>query len=162
MRRLWALTVWHPDGVRADDWRQRHTLRVWLPLFDFGIVFLGGLWAAFYGSPILWRLFPAPLIETAGTAMAITGLVCFVGVIFPRLWPLELVGKLGLIFLIGCYAGTVAFFPSNPDANNGFVVFILVGVLFLGFIRVTQLSEDVHDAIATWRNRKAAPGQKDS
>lgn len=144
LRAVGRASIWHRDSISIEDYGDRHTLRIWLPLFDL-VAIGGGLWATFYGSPILRRLFPVDLVEVAAFAMALAATVCLIGVAFPRLWPIELIGKLGLIFLFGCYAGIVAFYPSNPDANNGFVVFVLILAMFTPFARVSKLAERLQE-----------------
>lgn len=153
---MWRASVWHRDAIPIEDIDDRHDLRIWLPLFDL-VAIGGGVWATFFGSPILRRLFPVELVEVAALAMAAAASICFIGVAFPRLWPIELLGKLTLIFLFGCYAGIVAFYPSNPDANNGFVVFVLVLAMFTPFSRVSKLAEKVR---AWWaaRGERSADG----
>lgn len=147
--RLKRLTVWHPINTDPSD-DYRHGPRFWYPMFDLFMVALG-VYAFFIGSPLLNRLFPGWFVDTLGIAIATTAALAAVGAIFPSLYRVELVGKLGLVFLLGGYAGTVAVL-SKVDEPNGFVVVTLFSLVWLLGPRLSwlfiRLGRD-------WNKRKA-------
>lgn len=126
--RLKRATVWHPLNTDPAD-NYRHGPLFWYPVFDLFMVALG-VYAFFIGSPLLNRLFPTPFIDTLGISIAISALLAAFGAIFPRFFLVELIGKLGLVFLLGGYAGTVAAL-SKVTAPNGFVVITLFSLVWL-------------------------------
>ncbi|WNN95225.1 membrane protein [Microbacterium phage Tinyman4] len=121
-------TVWHPINTDPSD-NYRHGPKFWYPMFDLFMVALG-VYAYFIGSPLLNRLFPIWFVDTLGLAITGSALLAGVGAIFPKLYRVELLGKLGLVFLLGGYAGTVAFLSKVTDPN-GFVVITLFSLVWL-------------------------------
>lgn len=121
-------TVWHPLNTDpADDYRDGP--RFWYPTFDLFMVALG-VYAFFIGSPLLNRLFPTWFVDGLGLSITAAALLAGAGAVFPRLFMVELVGKLGLVFLLGGYAGTVAAL-SKAAEPNGFVVITLFSLVWL-------------------------------
>ena len=128
--------VWHPIHTDpADDYR--HGPRFWYPGYDVIAVGLG-IYAVALGSPLLNRLFPEWAVTVLGVGIMVSAVMALVGVIFPRLFMVELAGKFGIVFMLGGYAGTVAFL--TPQENNGFVVIVLVMAVWLLGPRVTWLT----------------------
>jgi len=141
LRDIARATIWHHSAIPADEWKFRSIKRVWLPLYN--LIMLGaGLWALWHGSPILNRIFPGDLVDVAGLALAGAAMVCLLGRAFPMLWAVEFFGKLAIAFLLGGYAGTVAFFRQDPDPAGGFVVFILGAAIIPCMIGVSIIAEE--------------------
>jgi len=135
--RLKRRTVWHPINTDpADD--DRWTVRVWLPLYDL-LAVLAGIIAFSIGSPFLNRLFEHWLVDTVAVAFMVAGLVTLVGVVFPRLWRAEVVGKITMSFLLTSYALLVLAFPSSGSVNNAFVTVILIMATWGIYPRLTRL-----------------------
>src|SRR5690349_19021621 len=126
--RVKRATVWHPINTDPED-NYRHGPRFWYPTFDLMMVALG-VYAFFVGSPMLNRLFPEWFVNLLGMSTAGAALLACFGAVFPRFYYLELVGKLGLVFLLGGYAGTVAAL-SKVDEPYGFVVITLFSLVWL-------------------------------
>jgi len=141
LRAIARASIWHHSAIPADEWKFRSIKRVWLPLYN-AIMLGAGLWALWFGSPILKRLFPGELIDVAGLSLAAAAAVCLLGRAFPMLWPVEFFGKLAIAFLLGGYAGTVAFFRQDPDPSGGFVVFILAAAIIPCMIGVSIIAEE--------------------
>lgn len=121
-------TVWHPINTDPSD-NYRHGPRFWYPTFDLFMVALG-VYAFFIGSPLLNSLFPWWFVDGLGLAITTAAVLAAVGAMFPKLYLLELVGKLGLVFFLGGYAGTVAAL-SRGNEPNGFVVITLFSLVWL-------------------------------
>ncbi len=137
-------TIWHPDAISPDEWKFRNLMRVALPVYD-AIVVGAGVWAMLWGSPILHRLFPEQVIVILGALLAVAGIACGVGVVFPALWRLEVMSKVALVALLGTYAVVVLLFRSSPDPSSAFVVFILLLALPLPLFRLSLLGEDIKE-----------------
>jgi hypothetical protein len=149
-------TVWHPINTDpADDYR--HGPRFWYPTFDLFMVALG-VYAFFVGSPLLNRLFPSWFVDSLGVAITAAAVCAAVGAIFPRYYYIELVGKLGLVFLLGGYAGTVAVM-STVNEPNGFVVITLFSLVWLLGPRLSWLFVRLGRAVSVRRAARKAGGQ---
>jgi hypothetical protein len=144
-------TVWHPINTDPED-EDRSGPRFWFPVYDL-IAFALGIYAFALGSPLLNRLFPNWFTDAMGIVFMTTSVLCFVGVVFPRFSLLELIGKLGIVFMLGGYAGTVAFM-SNQKEPNGFVVLVLIMAVWLLGPRVTKLFIQVARLRKASRNRR--------
>lgn len=128
--------VWHPLNTDPED-DDRSGPRFWYPAYDL-IAFALGAYALVLGSPLLNRLFPEWFTNAMGIFLMTAATICLIGVVFPKLNILELIGKLAIIFMLAGYAGTVGFL-SKPDEPNGFVIIVLVMAVWLLGPRVTKL-----------------------
>lgn len=137
--RMLRKTVWHKANVDSDD-VHRWGPRLWLPTYDLLAIALG-ISAYFFGSTLMNRLFPAPVVQAFGLAISLFALLCLIGVIFPKFNLGELIGKLGLVFMLGAYAGTVAFLSHNE--RNEFIVILLIMSVWLLLPRITVLFAQV-------------------
>lgn len=134
--RFKRLTVWHPINTDPND-NYRHGPRFWYPGYDI-IAILLGVYALWLGSPLLNKLFPTWFTDGMGVFLIISGLCALVGVVFPKLFVVELFGKLAIVFMLGGYAGTVGVLSANAG-ENGFVVITLVMAVWLLGPRITWL-----------------------
>lgn len=135
--RLKRTTVWHPINTDPED-DDRWTVRVWLPLYDL-LAIVAGLIAFWIGSPILNRLFPGWVVDGTALAFGAAGFITFLGVIFPRLWRIEITGKVVMSFLLTTFALLILTFPSVNGQNNSFVTVILIMATWGVYPRLTKL-----------------------
>ena len=133
--------------IPPDEWKFRNLKRVWLPLYDLIAVFCG-VQAFLFGSPLLNILFPADLIDVLGVMMAVAALVCLAGVAFPRLWLVEIVGRVILAGMISAYVATIMLLSQNAGSNL-FVVGMLTFGLPLAFFRLNLLGEELKERRAS-------------
>lgn len=147
-------TVWHPLNTDPSD-NYRHGPRFWYPTFDLFMVALG-VYAFFIGSPLLNRLFPSWFVDFLGLSITIAAVLAAFGAVFPRFYYVELVGKLGLVFFLGGYAGTVAALSSVSEPN-GFVVITLFSLVWLLGPRLSWLFVRLskNPPIADWLRRRS-------
>lgn len=143
MRRLFAASIWAPGAIPPEEWKYRNLKRLWLPLYDL-IAIYAGAQAMLFGSTILNRLFAPFVIDVLGLAMVIVATVCLAGVAFPRLWPVEIVGKSLLVALVAGYVTTILLFSESPTPNL-FVVGMLTWGLPLAFFRLNLLGEEIKE-----------------
>ncbi|UVF61367.1 membrane protein [Microbacterium phage Sparcetus] len=122
------LTVWHPINTDPND-DYRDGPRFWYPMFDLLMVALG-VCAYYIGSPLLNKLFPVWFVDSMGVSIAIAASLAAIGAIFPKMFIMEILGKLALVFLLGGYAGTIAWLSQNAG-ENGFVVITLFSLVWL-------------------------------
>jgi hypothetical protein len=144
------MTVWHPINTDPAD-ENRSGPRFWFPTYDVMAMALG-FYALAIGSPLLNKLFPDWFTNIMGVVLFAAATVCLVGVCFPRLAVMELVGKLVIVFLLGGYAGTVMF-RSQASEPNGFVVIVLIMAVWLLGPRITTLFVQIPKAAAARKAR---------
>lgn len=154
--RIKRLTVWHPINTDPND-NYRHGPKFWYPMFDLMMVALG-VYAYALGSPLLNHLFPAWFVDALGLTIAASAIFAAVGAIIPLLYFVELLGKLGLVSLLGGYAGTVAAL-SRSDEPNGFVVITLFSLVWLLGPRLSWLFVRLWKDWSTWRATRKSGGK---
>jgi hypothetical protein len=135
--RFKRLTVWHPLNTDPTD-DDRWTVRVWLPLYD-ALAILLGIIAYWIGSPILNHLFSDWVVNGVAVFFIFAGLITMAGVTVPKLWRIEIAGKVVMSFLLTTYALLVLTFPSTEAQNNSFVTVILIMATWGVYPRLTKL-----------------------
>jgi hypothetical protein len=142
LRKAWRQTVWSADSIEPDEWKYRSLVRVWLPIFDL-IAIIASCWAFMYGSPILHRLFPQDgLIVLLATGFFMVTLACFIGVVIPALWRLEILAKTLLMSMLAGYGASILLLTTPPD---WFPAFIIMMTLPLPFFRLSLLGEEIKE-----------------
>lgn len=150
IRRLWAASVWAPGVVPEDDpWRTAK--RVWLPLFDV-LMMWAGINAVVYGSLLLDRLY-GDATDLIGTVFTLVAFACLTGVVWPRMWPVEIIGKILLVSMIVGYVFGIILSPSPEqiaakEAPNWFIVSMILGLTMLPIARLDSLIDE-------WVERRA-------
>ncbi|GAA4774731.1 hypothetical protein [Microbacterium gilvum] len=143
LRRLWRASIWHPEAIPADEWKFRNLKRVWLPLYDC-IAIYAGIQAMLYGSTLLNRLFPPEWVDSLGLLFTFVATVALLGVAFPRLYAVEIAGKVVLVGLVAGYVAAIIFFSRSPEPNT-FVVGMLAFGLPLAMFRLNLLGEEMKE-----------------
>lgn len=151
--RLARLTVWHPINTDPSD-DDRWTVRVWLPLYDLLAISLGFI-AYVVGSSLLNRLFPPVVVDVVAVVFGVAGFVTLIGVCIPRLFLVEIGGKILMSFLLITYALLVLNFPSQGAVNNSFVTVVLIMATWGIYPRLTKLFIRGYRAAARRRALKA-------
>ena len=151
IRRLWAATVWAAGTVPVGDpWR--NAKRIWLPCFNVTMI-LAGIHAVVFGSRLLDRLY-GDATDLIGAVFALVAAACLAGVAFPRLWLVEMVGKILLVSMIVGYCAAIVISPSPEqlaakEAPSWFAVTMLLGLVYFPLARLDRLIDE-------WVNRRAA------
>lgn len=142
--RLLAQTVWHRDGIPAEDWKYRRLVRVWLPLYDV-IAVLTGLAGLLYGSPLLNKLFSEEITNVVTGMFVVVATAALMCVIFPCLWPAEIVAKVLLVGMVSAYIFTILVYgsPGPTGLPNLFVAGMLAFGLPLALFRLDLLGQDI-------------------
>lgn len=135
--RMRRLLVWHPINTDPKD-DDRWTVRIWLPLYDL-LVIAAGIVAYYIGSPLMNRLFDPWVVDMAALTFLAAGVITLVGVCVPRMWRLEIGGKMMISFLLTSYAFLVLAFPSRDAQNNAFITLILIMATWGVYPRLTRL-----------------------
>lgn len=157
MRWLWQRSIWHPDAIPLHERKYASLKRVWLPLYDVFAV-LAGVAAIAHGSRLLDRLY-GPFTDVIGVVFIAVALVCLAGVAIPRLWAVELAGKVVLVGMIVAYIAGIVVSPSPEqllarEAPSWFIVAMLALNLWLPLWRIENLTMEWADRRADERRRK--------
>lgn len=114
VHRLYRASVWGPDGVSPEDFRFRGLFRWVLPLLDLAFIWFGvagwyaGISTVEAATSHTWQEY-----WSAGIAVAAT--VALIGVSFPRLWFVEVLGKAPLVGLVMVY---LVLFLTRSTTNS--------------------------------------------
>jgi hypothetical protein len=137
MRRIFQATVWAPGGVPAASYRFRGIFRWVLPLTD--ILFL---WFGYVG----FLLTVSSVEQEAGrewqdmwsAGLALSALFCFIGIAFPKLWPVELIAKMFLIGHVLFYVSLQLSRILDPEVSafSGLILILVLTPIW----RFTDLS----------------------
>ena len=145
---MWSQTVWR-DGLRPEDHRIRHLLRVFLPLTDIGYIYFGVV-GAVNGLESVARMTSPEWQRGWSIVLALSGAAALVGVAFPRLVTLEMLGKAFMIGGISTYL-VITVIRGASDANVTAIAGLLFGLGYLPMWRIGDLGT---------RKARAHPGGK--
>lgn len=144
LRRIAKATVWAPGGIRPEDYRYRGIYRFVLPATD--LLFL-------YFGIVGWHNGIRSVEQAAGEhwqtwwslGIAASALVAFIGVTFPRLWVVEVCGKIPLVSLVGMY---VALFLSRGvnDTKVTATAGLIMILILLPLWRISDLGFEAWQA----------------
>lgn len=128
IRRVFRASVWHPSTGRPEDRRFRGIFRYVLPLTDILFLFFGvvgwhnGLRSVEQAAGEEWQTWWS-------LGIAASAFVALVGVAFPRLWLVELAGKIPLIALVTVYVWVLlarGLADSQVLATAGLIVILIL------------------------------------
>lgn len=164
LRRLWGASVWSKSGLRPEDHRIRHLLRVFLPLTDAGYIYFG-IVGAVNGLQSVARITDPTWQRGWSVILAASGLMALIGVAFPRLVTLEMVGKAFMIGGISTYL-VIMVGRGATEANVTAVAGLLFGLAYLPMWRIGDLGvRRALQGAREWewvsRLRRWFPGRRD-
>lgn len=140
-------TIWHPDAIpESEGSASRELKRVVLPIFD-AFIALMGLAGAILGMPSFAEVWSAEPSHLAGLVLLIAGVAAFVGIVFPRLWVAEAVGKLLMLLVIGGYAAALWVLTFQGVGARWVVAFAFTALLALPLWNIARLGRE-------WRQRR--------
>lgn len=142
LQRVYRQTIWHPDAVPDAEFKYRNLRRVWLPLFDALSVWIGFL-AVQYGSTLLNEMFPVVAVDMAGSIFTLAATLALVGVVLPRLFRAEIVGKVVMVSLLGTYSVIIWASFLAGEVQSGFVAGMLMLPLILPFAVLQIRGEEI-------------------
>ena len=142
LQRVYRQTIWHPDALPDAEFKYRNLWRFWLPLFDAMSVGIGFL-AVQYGSTLLDNRFPVVVIDSAGSIFTLAATLALVGVVFPRLFLAEIVGKVVMVSLLGTYSVIIWASFLAGEVQSGFVAGMLMLPLILPFAVLQIRGEEI-------------------
>lgn len=128
MNKLLLASIWAPDSFPAEEWKYRNLTRMMMPVIDAFFV-AGGVAATIHGVPAIDEFFPRSVIHFFAFTLVFVALLSLVGLIFPRLWRLEIFGRVSLLGLLVAYVTSVFIVIALGNANRGFLLFMVTVAL---------------------------------
>lgn len=144
MRGLLRHTIWAKGAIpESEGLASRELKRIVLPIFDFCVALMG-LAGALLGMPSITELWATQPSHLAGGALFLGGLFAFAGIVFPRAWISEAVGKLLMIVVIGWYAGALWVLTFQGIGSRWVVAFAFTALLVLPFWNIARIGREWH------------------
>ncbi|WP_100813005.1 hypothetical protein [Microbacterium lacus] len=143
LRAIGRASIWHSSAIPENEKKYRNLKRVWLPIYDV-IAIIAGILAFVFGSRLLYRLLGPELVDTVGLVYSVVALVCLFGVAFPKLWAVEIAGKIILVGLVVGYIAAIMFYstPAPNEPPPWFIVAMLAWGLPMALFRLSLLGEE--------------------
>lgn len=136
LRRLFLASIWAPGRFEKGD-LYGYYVRVILPITDAAFIYIG-LGGALNSVPALREVYETYQADLIAVTFAFTGLVCLLGVAFPRLYVMEIIGKAFTLWSIIAFTIVLGVLAGPRAYVAGFMIFPL---LILGF-RLFTLRRD--------------------
>jgi hypothetical protein len=149
MHALWRALIWHPGAIPASERKYAGPLKWFVfPAFDV-IMAVVGFRSMFVGIPSIDALFPGPVAWSLSLVWGTLATVCFIGAIFPRLWPLEIAGKIALFIILTAYFIALRAAPALYDGARDTVTGLVLGAMLIPLLRLWILGIEERDRKVT-------------
>jgi hypothetical protein len=134
-------TIWHHDAIPASEWVYRNMKRVWFPLYDV-VLILAGIAAHNFGVPVIETIFPPFVADAGAITLSAAAAVCLVGISFPRLYILEVIGKSTIGSLLAGYATALLLVGLAGDPNRLYIAGVAAAAAIVAAIRLDILKNE--------------------
>ena len=135
-RRIARATIWHPDAIPAIEAKYARPLKGFVfPVFDL-LMIVAGTRGLIVGMPAIDQLFPPPGPTIIYSVWAFMAAVCFVGAVFPRLWLLEIGGKIALFTALSIYFVALRVASGGDDGAREVVSVMVAAALLIPLLRL--------------------------
>lgn len=150
MTNIFGASIWSKHSIPASEWKYRNSKRLMLPFIDFLFV-LAGISAAIFGVPSISEFFPNSTVDFFAIFLSLSALAALIGVCFPKLWWLEISGKISLLGLMSAFSTSLLFITTAGEDTKGFTFFISLIALSPIIWRLTILGTE-------WQERRNSLG----
>lgn len=134
-------SIWDRDAIPAGEWKYRHIKRLWLPLYDVGVL-CAAIAGVVFGVPAIEEFYTTALLHSVAAFVMLAAVACLAGVAFPALWRLEVVAKSCILGVLLIYAIALLVLTADGDPNRGFVAIIALLAMGPPLIRMSILREE--------------------
>lgn len=139
------LTIWNAEAIPEHERKYAYPLKRFLfPAFDILVIVLG-VRTAFVGTASVDRLFPPSVAQGLYWGFAVIGLLCLIGCTFPKLWRVEIVGKVAVFVLLTCYLVTLQVVTSMDQQPRDAVSVITLIAMLIPLLRLWILGIEERD-----------------
>lgn len=150
-RRLWRASIWYPAAIPHDAGHRYESpiKRVFLPAYDIVILWLG-LGGLVVPLQAVGEALQPPWPTVLYIALAVAGIGCFFGISFPRLWRVEITGKVAILGLLTMLTVSMILAGITIPGHTGITVTpILIGLMIPPLIRLWTLGSELGDRRAS-------------
>jgi hypothetical protein len=134
-------SIWHRDAIPITEGELARDVKRWvLPVVDV-LFILASISGLVRGMPSFEVVYSETVSNVAAVLILAASIACLVGVSFPRLWRLELVGKMALAFVLLTYAALLVFLSVGGSAR-GFVAGVCAASVVLPLWRIVWLGRE--------------------
>src|SRR3546814_5176807 len=129
--RLWRASIWHPEAIpRAERKYAIPLKRVLFPVYDIAVIFLGAF-GILVGFRAMREAFPEPGPSILYGVLLGAGIACLLGCCFPRLWVMEITGKLIILTILAVVLISMLVAASSVSGYTGLAVVPVMVVMML-------------------------------
>jgi len=144
---LWQASIWHPDAIPLDA-AHRYVSpfkRVFLPLYDVVILWLG-LAGLVQGFRAIGQALPGPGPTVLYVALAAAAIAALFGCAFPRLWKVEVAGKVVILALLAMIGITMVIAGLTIPHHTGITITpMVVGLSIPPLFKLWTLGREYGD-----------------
>lgn len=144
LRRIGRNSIWAKGAIPVEEWKYRNFKRVVLPVYDF-LVVLAGITAIVWGMPSFQEIFPGEVVDALGWLLVFVAVICLLGVSFPRLWAIEILGKALLLGIIVAYIIALFGLAVQGVGTREFVMAVVSMTLPIPVYRIGMLGTEIRD-----------------
>lgn len=141
IRKLLSVTIWAPGVFGLPPDRYANLYRVVLPLLDVGFVFAGA-GAIIHGAPAFSDFASSGTQNLSfvwGVWTVAAGSACLLGISFPRLLAVEIVGKAAIVAAAIVYMIVLLWLTGNGSTTRWVAVGMSVGSALVAAWRLGDL-----------------------
>lgn len=156
--RLGRASIWYPSAIPHDAGHRYESpiKRVFLPAYDLIILWLG-LGGLVVPLQAVGQALPMPWPNVLYIALAAAGIVCFFGIAFPRLWRMEIAGKVAILGLLAMLVVSMILAGITIPGHTGITITpIMIGLMIPPLIRLWTLGSELGDRRASQADLGAA------
>lgn len=119
--RIWRASVFHPSAIPVYEGETSAELkRGFLPLFDLILIIMGGM-AVSKGMPSFDIVYNDHISTIAAWVLVASAAVAAFGLMFPRFWMMEAIGKIVMFAILAGYSVALWSLVSLGGDGRGFV-----------------------------------------
>lgn len=145
LRRLGRASIWAPGAVPVLERKYAGPLKWFVfPAFDI-IMAVVGFRGMAVGSPSINAMFPGPVAWSLCLAWGTLATVCLIGAVFPRLWMLEIGGKIALFIILTLYLIALLRAPAPYEGARDTVTGLVLGAMLIPMLRLWILGIEERD-----------------
>lgn len=145
MRRFWRSTVWASGAIPEAERKYAEPLKRFLfPVFDV-VMLLVGIRGLSEGIPSIERIFPPGIATGYYWAVIALALICLVGAVFPRLWVLEISGKVSLFAVLTVYLVALRTVAGADGGARDAVSLLVFTAMLIPLLRLWILGIEIRD-----------------
>lgn len=132
--RLWRASIWHPDAIPVYEGETSAELKRYvLPLLD-AVLIIMGIMALYTGMPSFDIVYNSLISWFSALLLLVAAAMAGVGLIFPRLWKMESIGKIIMCSILSGYATALWCLVVAGQDSRGFMAGAMTGlVVVLGW-----------------------------